>query len=397
MDYVEFECRELLDAFLRAWRDSGVQRAGYLYGRYEPYDYAPLGIKAVVSAIYEPPQTGTIDGLELADDEQGALADAIAAEVGLQKVGWVITDLEADPTLPASANTKYKRFISDTTTVFTAGEVLQAAYQQVAHPNVVARKYSTSQQFGSKFVTVVVSGNEANEVAPTAFQATADAMAMAKAGILAPSTRDSNRMFVRPSDDELYVPEVYYVAENKYGKTVRTPAAPSFPSDYLHVQLEAGASNSGLANPLINHHTFPIENREAMGELQNMEALDKHISASEGTLLTKLSNFHVLLFLATNSTVPLKGDEFDALLKAVGSRDEATVDRWARESPAWATLLMLMAEQVTTTSSAASGSGFAGVGASSISSSGGQWQCPACTLLNSSSSTTCEACGMARP
>jgi hypothetical protein len=65
------------------------------------------------------------------------------------------------------------------------------------------------------------------------FQATNEAMAMAAANILAPSTRESNQMYVRPSDDEVYVPEVHYSETNEYGKMVKKAAGehcPRFPA-----------------------------------------------------------------------------------------------------------------------------------------------------------------------
>lgn len=51
-----FENSTIVDRFLNFWRRSGHQRIGFLYGRYETFEGVPLGIKAVVSSIYEPPQ-----------------------------------------------------------------------------------------------------------------------------------------------------------------------------------------------------------------------------------------------------------------------------------------------------------------------------------------------------
>lgn len=51
-----FENSELVERFLDYWRTTGHQRIGFLYGRYEIHPDIPLGIRAVVAAIYEPPQ-----------------------------------------------------------------------------------------------------------------------------------------------------------------------------------------------------------------------------------------------------------------------------------------------------------------------------------------------------
>ncbi|KAK7051148.1 Nuclear protein localization protein 4, partial [Halocaridina rubra] len=75
VDNVMFENPNLVERFLNYWRVTGHQRLGFLYGRYEPHLDVPLGIKAAVTAVYEPPQESSRDHLKLLPDPKKELVD----------------------------------------------------------------------------------------------------------------------------------------------------------------------------------------------------------------------------------------------------------------------------------------------------------------------------------
>lgn len=152
VDNVMFENPALVERFLNYWRFCGHQRMGFLYGTYEVNADVPLGIRARVAAIYEPPQDTSRDSIRLLDDEYKTDVDEIAAALGLRRVGWIFTDLLSENV--AAGTVKHTRGID--THFLTAHECILAGHFQNEHPN--ACKHSSNGNFGSKFVTVCVTG-----------------------------------------------------------------------------------------------------------------------------------------------------------------------------------------------------------------------------------------------
>lgn len=194
-----------MNRFLDFWRVSSHQRVGYLIGRYEPFLDVPLGIKAVVTAIYEPPQSSTEKRVEFENDPNEKLVDDLCSWLGMQRVGWIFTDLWAEN---ASAGTVYctrheKSFL------MTARECITAGAFQTKYKN--RTQFCTEEHFGSKFVTVVASGDEAKHVNFHGYQASNQCSAMVEADILCPTshpefawTRET------PLNEKHYITDVQY-------------------------------------------------------------------------------------------------------------------------------------------------------------------------------------------
>lgn len=96
VDHVEFATPAIIDSLLSAWRRTGSQRFAFLIGRYDRYEKVPMGVKAVVEAVWEPKQEGEIDGLTIEtpwSDEKRVAQIAGWCEQGLGVVGMIYTDL----------------------------------------------------------------------------------------------------------------------------------------------------------------------------------------------------------------------------------------------------------------------------------------------------------------
>ena len=67
-----------------------------MIGRYEVFTEVPLGIKAVVFGIYEPPQHSTDSFVSLDQDPNEEKVDQLCNWLEVERVGWIFTDLWSD-------------------------------------------------------------------------------------------------------------------------------------------------------------------------------------------------------------------------------------------------------------------------------------------------------------
>lgn len=139
--------------------------------------------------------------------------------------------------------------------------------------------------------------------------------------------------------------------KDTYGNEVSKIARP-LPVEYLLVDVPASAplTPQYTFNPITTKEPFPIENRLIDGQLQDINALSIYLSQFTATqFLEAISDFHLLLYIATMDMLPMK-EYMAPLLDAIKDRNaEAAID-WSK-SEHWATVELIANSGTSPTSS----------------------------------------------
>ncbi|ONH68242.1 Nuclear protein localization protein 4 [Cyberlindnera fabianii] len=334
VDHVEFSSFDIINSFIDSWRQTGTQRIGYMYGTYQKYNKVPLGIKAVVEAIYEPNQHDENDGLTMEvpwKDEESI--DKIAKMCGLEKLGVIFTDLTDARKGDGSVLCKRHK----DSYFLTSLEVIMAAKFQKQYPN--ATHHSDSGKFSSKFITCVISGNKEGEIDISPYQVSEGAEALVAADMITGSTKPSFA-YINETNDDRYVPDIFYTKFNEYKLQVKTNAKPAIPVDYLLVTLSHGFPQD--PNPVFASNSFPIENRQALGVSQDLQTVKSHLkidSPDQNDVIKQLSNFHLLCYLFSTGILSPEEEKLAAKVATGHKLEDAYL---LTEQPGWQTLLTIM-------------------------------------------------------
>lgn len=391
VDNVAIENPDVVNKFLNFWRKSSYQRVGYLIGTYEQFTEVPLGIKAVVSAVYEPPQICDTDRVKFEEDPDEETVDTLCELLGMKRVGWIFTDLW-------SANSKLGTvhcIRHEDSFLLSAAECITAGAFQSKHKNYT--NYCYDGYFGSKFATVVATGDKSQQINFSGYQVSNQCTAMVDAQILCPTTHPE-LAWVRqtPLNENHYITDVQFTEKNEYGAEVRRDGRP-LPVEFLLVDVPTGMPLQPISTFTVVDETtacFPIENRGSIGETQTLQALAQYIAnfPGNGRFLEIASNFHFLLFLLNNSFVKFAPSEIKQLCQAVKNKNKEAANSWAESNENWSTLMVLASANKSQDDNVEQN--VDGFESRSSSSGGSKWSCAHCTFENDGNRSDCTMCGL---
>ncbi|XP_049848811.1 nuclear protein localization protein 4 homolog [Schistocerca gregaria] len=311
VDHVEFESSTLIERFIDAWRQTGQQRCGHLFGHYEAEDIVKesLGIRAVVSAIYEPPQTVYKDEVMLLKDPDEAKVEDLAKSLGMTRVGFIWTSLKVNENMEIVAERDESTFI------LTSKECIRMCTFQNRYPSPCSQ--STSGKFGSKFVSVLVTGSREGNAEVNAYQMSNQFARLVRDGVISYSKQSPSLMRVRESAGNAIYPEIRYVAKNEYGYMVQFKADPTFPNEYGIVSVRH--SFPIHPSPKFSCFTFPIENRQVYELAPGPLAIQAQLA--NNAFPACLNDWHFLLYM-----IKVSPELKDRFVNAVTSQSTLDVD-----------------------------------------------------------------------
>ena len=264
LDYVQFMNLKDLSNFVRNWvehKHMAEQRVAFLYGYYAEDPHYKGGIRAIVEALYEPNQKGSYNNFEILSDPLLTHVEEIARCLGLERIGWMITETNND-------------------TFLSEREVKLACQLQ----EEFSVRHSTGYPI-SNFFTVVMRADEkgTGDVKPEVYMLSDQAQALEREGLFVDSGTRKMMKIRQPSNDKEILPA--FICSGK--------AVTEFEPEFLLVNIGHGSSPDNRFFILKNAE-FPAHGRKKI-EKNDLKSYLQKFKAKPAFI--KYGDFNLLLYL----------------------------------------------------------------------------------------------------
>lgn len=258
VDYAQVNNFSEIQNLIQFWFKTSKQRVAWLYGYYAEDPVYEKGVRAIVEALYEPPQENDFNFTNFRDDPFSNQTEEVAKALGLERVGWLFTTRSTDVFLSSE-------------------EMIRSAFLQerfkVQHPCGVVV---------SKQITMVLRGNEQG-VSPEVYMISDQGQSLVRDQII---ESPESRKFLKIKKDEKnkFSPKFLYMGKN----------VDQIEPDFFIVNVSYGQPKSNRCNVLVNAD-FPPANRP---ENQRNDNVRDYFRKYRMKGFQKFANFQLLLYIA---------------------------------------------------------------------------------------------------
>eukprot|EP00929_Paragymnodinium_shiwhaense_P009953 TRINITY_DN114388_c0_g1_i1.p1 TRINITY_DN114388_c0_g1~~TRINITY_DN114388_c0_g1_i1.p1 ORF type:complete len:512 (+),score=144.59 TRINITY_DN114388_c0_g1_i1:161-1696(+) len=262
-----------MEYFIGYWQnhllENAMQRVGWMYGYYLEDKNYDEGCRAVMEAIYEPPQEMMGEMAvpkEGAEDPGRARVDRIAEALGLERIGWIFTSLPLDD----------DQLLSPT-------EVAKIARLQLENStDIHFTKFNLS-----KFVTCAVRPDPAQNGMPgiNPYMVSDQCCCMVRDGIFKDDP-DRKHLVLRQANKNELIPQ--FLVESKPTDKILT--------DFFVVRVNDTTPKK--LRSMFTHADFPRENRPTHPQRRDdLKRYFKKRDAKEASW-SRFADFHLILYIA---------------------------------------------------------------------------------------------------
>lgn len=263
VDYSSFMNYKEISGLIQYWLENINQRVGWVFGYYAEDPVYPKGVRAVVEAIYEPPQENDFNNSIIMDDPFEVHVSMLADALGLERIGWLFTTYNNDMFLSSQ-------------------ELLQAAKIQedfkVRHPIGMDV---------SKQITIVLrcDNEKGSSVMPEVYMVSDQGQSLVRDKLVdEPDTR--KHLKIKKQKNNQFNTKFFY----------QKKAVDKIDPDFFIVNVAHGQPKNTKFN-ILDNTNFPAANRPSTPQrpedLKNFLNNRRHMKSYE-----RFANFHVLLYLA---------------------------------------------------------------------------------------------------